>query len=542
MSFKIDRVGAPDWLSAESRNGILIRLVVLFVLGVAAWSRLLGYDSVPLWLDEAWRANLTVDAGWLRNLLDGSDEGAITSFTYALFVHGLSSIYDVEWVLRLSSLLPGVLSVLLVIPIVSIVTRSSLLGCFAGLSIALNPTMITYSKELKPYALELCVQLFLVLVALHYIECLRADRRSGLNHHALLFILGPLATLTAANSVFILPGWYVSIIYWEYKSLRRIPWLMLMSGILTAALLWASYKYIWSSASGDQSLHQYWSDGFYGGSQSYLGWLLYRVGTILHAAMETTVFAAAATVAGSIKGIVVAHVLVVGILAMVGIFATLSLKRPERFFLLVSPIISTYIANVVGIWPLGAFRINLFAYSYVVVLFFVGCGWIALWERSIRYAVIVGLLAYFGIVPFLDNSERFAALHPPDEDLPAALKALSDNLASSCGDKPLVLVNSSASHAFLYYTKYQATYSKLFAHRLLNCARFEGTIEAYIEPARYQKQLDERFADSTSIWFLYSHLSDSEKSVLIDAVSKFGKVENVSEQTGAGSFQVITAR
>src|SRR5262245_9923632 len=70
-----------------SLHRALVGASLTIVVAAALTPRLAGYDSYPLWLDEAWRANLMLDPHWYARLLDGSTFSSITSFTYAWLNH-----------------------------------------------------------------------------------------------------------------------------------------------------------------------------------------------------------------------------------------------------------------------------------------------------------------------------------------------------------------------------------------------------------------------------------------------------------------------
>jgi len=509
--------------------------LILIVLGIAAWPRLLGYNAVPLWLDEAWRANLIMDDGWLGRLFEGSTTSAVTSFVYAALVHGLGAVYDTEWVLRLSSLIPGIVAVLLFVPVVKHATGSAMLGYLAALAGATQPMLLSYSKELKPYPFELCLHLLLVLMALNYIAAFRQGSARS-RWTVGIAIAGPVATLSAANLVFLLPGWYLAIFYACYKSFRRIPIMLIVSAAVSVLLLLLQYKFLWSHAAKDAGLIEFWKDGFFSGNGSRTGWIVSRLSDTLSASFETSREPPAAMIRA------------LGVLALLGVIGSLSLRKLHIFLLIVSPVLALVAANALRVWPLGPFRVNAFLYGYLIVLVSVGCAVVieALRARyrMAAYLLSAGLVAVFLAywVPALPGVLRRAPeLHPADQDVPAALMSLSAALGPQCEQRSLVLVNAAASHAVAYYTKHSAKYSRLLATDLGRCAQVTPTIEAYPDPQRYEKALKNELAGRDSAWFLYSHLGESDIAVQKTVAREFGRIDSERSFAGAGIFRLTTA-
>jgi hypothetical protein len=522
--------------AAKFRAGASHAVLTLLLLGVAIWPRVLGYDSVPLWLDEAWRANLILGDGWFTRLFDGSTSSSVTSIAYAVLTHGLGALHDAEWMLRLSSLLPGVLAVLLFVPVVALATGSATLGYLAALVAASQPTFVAYSKELKPYSFELCVHLLLILLALTYIGRLSRGDRISAHWTTAVVLAGPVAAVSAPNLVFLLPGWYLSILYSSYRSLQRMHWPLILSAVAAAALLWLQYKYAWSHAAKDAALIEFWKGGFFEGG-SRVQWLLSRLGNTLRAALESS------------RGMPLGINGALGALAAAAIIGSLSLQRPEIFLLVASPIFAVIAASSVHLWPLGPFRINVFLYGYFILLVFIGCGFVlrladARVSRNaanLCYAGIAVLFLSYWIAGFPKLIRNSATLHPANQDVPSALMQLAQELGPACDRRSLVLVNAAGSHAVAYYTTHNDKFSKLLSGQLNKCAELMPVVEAYLAPQRYEELLRSQFSQRDSAWFLYSHLSDADVAVQKEIASKFGKIENEHIFPGAGIFKVSPA-
>jgi hypothetical protein len=234
---------------------------------------------------------------------------------------------------------------------------------------------------------------------------------------------------------------------------------------------------------------------------------------------------------------------IAAVFVIVGAFASLSPRRPEVFLLVVSPILAAVAANQLMLWPFGAVRANVFMYGYFILLFYVGVGFATQWTRLLRYPAAACLFAWFGVLSFPNDVQTFANVRrPTEEQLPRALAQLAGELGASCSKAQLVLINSAGSHAFEFYTRYHSEFRSAFADQLGQCGTFEYTMEAFSDPAKYQKVLAAHFANRDFIWFLYSHLDEKEVSLLMDIASRFGNIIDVHRLNGAGFFGALKTK
>jgi len=550
-------VGQPGWssrLSAAARRSIAPRpndwplavsLAVGALLAVAALLiRLPGFDTVPLWLDEAWRANLVLDPEWMKTLLGKSAMATITSPGYAFLNHTLGAVYASSGVLRLTSLLPGVAAAALAMPIVGRLTGSKLLGCGAALVLALNPTLIQYSNEFKPYALELCIHMILIYLALRAAQKIRAGEKLSRRFLWTVLCAGPIATLMSANIVFILPGYYSVLGLTQLLSTRRLPIAFAGSALVAIVLLGAQYVLLWSG-DGRDGLTSFWRDNFYSGDDR-ASWTLARLKEILTASFDTrpsvTMTGSDKPISGAMLGTLREGFFIASALcAVLGIVSALDWRRPERFLLVVLPIIGVLMANLISFWPLGAVRPNVFLYGYFVLLCFMGLGLAASFNRWLRIGAGAVVSLWFIVLSFPDDAAYFKLnTRPPVEDATSALHVLAKDLASNCAAPAPVYSTPAASHVVRYYTTFDTRVRHGVTGDIFDrCGRF-GTVpaEAYSNVPGFTEGVRERLAADPVIWVFWSHLVEAEVQQMIDAVSSFADVERTADYTGAGVLKM----
>lgn len=512
-------------------------------VALALVTRLPGFNSTPLWLDEAWRANLVLDPQWPAKLFESSGGSTITTFGYAALSSGLNSIAPSALLLRLTSLLPSILSVMLMMTIVWRMTCSRFLGIGAALAVALNLTFIWHAKEFKPYSLELFLHLSLVCVALRCVQRFRHGNPLGTATTIGMLVIPPIATLTMANVAFLLPGYYLVLAIEHFRSRKTLPWLLIVSGAVSLALLTLQYMYLWSGE-GREGLAEFWSADFYRGAGTGIVWILRRLHEILVASFTThpeqligrILSADLLQVVGWIAGIVLT------VPAILGVAAACNIRRPERFLLILLPILGVVIANKLMLWPLAATRPNLFLYGYFIVLVFVGLGFVSV-LKPIRYAVAGVALAWLGLVSFPDDTAYFASNGPPHEEVTKALSVLGEELSGECHKPQQVLSTPAAFHGVRYYTLHDAPMRASEAGMAFKrCAEF-GNLgrEAYVDARGFGDELRKRLNESSPIWIVWTHLNANEAKAMLDAVRPFAIVDEMHEFSDAGIFRVNLA-
>jgi hypothetical protein len=515
------------------------------VISFALATRLLGFNTNPLWLDEAWRANLVLDPNWPATLLSRTSMSTITSPIYALFNHLIGSIHASSGALRLTSFVPGVAAVALMIPVVARLTGSILLGVAAALGLALNPTLIQYSNEFKPYALELFMHLGLVYLALRASQTICA----GISLNPILFwmvlCVAPLATLVATNSVFILPGYYALLGVSVLKTERRLPWGFMASAAVAILLLAVQYVLLWSG-DGRASLMSYWQPNFYDGVGNHFGWIGARLQEMLDAGVQTHPSKASAGFRYLARpfapdGVRSFFAPGVTLLAISGLAACADWRKPERFLLVALPIVGVAAANFISIWPLGAVRPNVFSYGYFVLLVVLGIVFATQAEKALRVGVAAALISGLLILSFPDDTAFFRDdTKPPTQEIPMVLGVLSTKLPRDCAAKTSVYVTPLASHAVTYYTMFDQPARASKAGRVLKkCAVFSALpADAYSNPGRFAEGVGEVLATAPSIWLVWSHLSDAEVAKMAEAIVPIASFEHDADFAGAGLVRI----
>jgi hypothetical protein len=549
---EVEHAEKPPWrrlaesIIARSRtlsqaDGGPVAVALIVSVGAALATRLPGYDSGPLWLDESWRANIVLNSNWPSILLEKSPMASITSIGYAALNGALNAFFPSSWLLRLTSLLPSIASVALFMLVVTRLTGSRMLGCGAALAAALNLTFIYHAREFKPYALELFVHLSLIYLALYCTQRLREGRSIGKVATILMLLAPPLASLTAANSVFILPGYFLLLGIENFRTRKQAPWPLVVSGSVCFALLVLQYIFLWAGE-GHSGLTSYWSANFYPGGGTGLVWRARQFGEMIKASLDTHVSSTAAAVIpeAALAGLKQVFGLATLLSAALGVASTFTWRRPERFLLVLLPLIGVALANWLGIWPLGAVRPNLFAYGYLIILVFLGLNFVSV-RKPVRPILAGVMLAWFGGLSIPNDTHYFMTnSQPQKEEITRALTALSAKLQTRCEEPEQVYVTPAAMHSVRYYTTFDGPMRTSEAGKTLGkCATIAALgREAYSDAEGFGAEMRGHLDESSPVWILWSHLNEAEAQKMLDAVAPFATVDEASSFADAGVFRV----
>jgi len=133
------------------REPLPYRATVLAILVAGAGLRLIGVGSMNLWVDEAAIANI-VGRGGMAEFLSYPGTNRPLGFLY--LQHGLLSLHNSEWSVRLLAWLPSLASLPLFVLASRLLLRSRAMQIAALVLFAANPWLVVYAKEFKAYSLE----------------------------------------------------------------------------------------------------------------------------------------------------------------------------------------------------------------------------------------------------------------------------------------------------------------------------------------------------------------------------------------------------
>lgn len=250
----------------------LNRLLLLLAVSYGAYMRWIFIDQ-PLWLDESWRA-IMISSGpftFEKNVYAG-----ITPVGYFYLEQIFIKLFsNTEMVLRLPSFLSG----MLLIPLFWLAGKklepNTLLPSLFALLIALNPTLIQYSKELKPYIIECLVHGIIIYLAIRTWKENNHQTLTWINFAALVGLFFAVNTVIAWGAVIVCTGLTMLTGGVEGRVKKQVAVIFLT----TLATIAALYALQWRFPNQDGGLMLYWKDNFYvqnGNLAGYIAWVSHK--------------------------------------------------------------------------------------------------------------------------------------------------------------------------------------------------------------------------------------------------------------------------
>lgn len=256
----------PSGLPALLRSGWVTWLPLLLIALGAEMRVRQWWGARSLWLDEALIARSLVSrdyAGLVAEPLQGDQAGPVLWLWSTRL--SLDLLGEGERALRVVSLLAGVVSLVLAWRLARHLLPPVLVPVAVAL-VVLSPSLVYFSNEVKPYALDVAVVLGLLLLALRA----RTDVR-------LLAAAGVVAVWASYAAVFALAGLSLALVL---AALRREG---LAAAVRTAAWLSAwlvslavSYALVLHRLRESEILSTFWADTFPDGAADLPTWLLRR--------------------------------------------------------------------------------------------------------------------------------------------------------------------------------------------------------------------------------------------------------------------------
>ncbi|MEP7292979.1 MAG: glycosyltransferase family 39 protein [Chloroflexota bacterium] len=434
----------------------------LFVVGiltlVAAALRIYHLSFKSLWLDEAQLYSITT--GSLFEVLAKNGVRNSAPFLFPVLVSFVSHFRDSENALRLISCAAGIAAVP---AMYMLATRfvSKYAACFAALLAALSTAQITYSQQVREYALTF---LFAVLILIGFSSFLARPNWRNTLTLALLLVLGILTQygitlLTAAlNLVFLL---YLL----KFRNRHALfKWVVVQSFALVAVSLVVVV-----------SLRTQWvPQGF--AAESYLQsayWDRTLPGFYTLAVTHTAdIFNFA------FEGALALFLCVLGVL-------TVLVERRKRLFLalFVTMFGITFAASLVRFYPYQGARHTIFLTPVVYLAIAFG------FDTFVKNRQRLAAVALVAVLVFTQLPSVFAYLNNPGGE---NIRPLVDTLRESLQPGDRIYVYYYSTPAFSYYWRKQDTPSIT-------------SVISQTDPQAYYAQVDELTAQPGRIWMLFSH-------------------------------------
>lgn len=462
------------------------KIAVTIITGIAAALRLFHLGFKSLWLDEAalyWIAN-----GDLKHILVQNTASSGPPL-FALLLHSVMSISASEQALRAIPCLAGIVS----IPLMYLLTKqfiSNRMAYFAALLVAVAPSQINYSQQVREYSLAFLFAIGILLAFYLFLQkpSWRRSLLLGLVMFVSIFTQYGLALLILSiNVVFI-----IEVL--RFKPLKRTIGLWALAQVIGLFAMFAVYHL--------SLKHQFDPGGF----AAYLMPEAYwdgSLGNLLRLSVFNTVDIFDFAFPGQL----------LILLCMLGLIAVVRSNRKWIVILLfVMPFVITFSISLYRMYPYMGGRRTIFLTPMIYVFAALGMDFIKNIPKSRPLIVSLAvLLLGYGL-------EHTAMYHKSvgTENIRPIVKAVS-SLAS---EDDIIYVYYGADEAFRYYFQKDT-------HPWIKGVVSRGN------PDEYNRQLKAFLAMERKVWLVFSHNWAHEMEQILQYLSCYCTVELVKEETGA---------
>ena len=499
-----EKPSRPDINSDETSKTTIRLFIALCVLGCGL--RIFHYViNRSLWLDEAMLALNIANRGFVSLLkpLD-FDQGAPILFLW--LQKAVVTVLTVkDYTLRLIPLIAGVASIFLMRRVCRclVPVRSSVVAIAL---IALSPTLIYYSSEVKQYSSDVAIGLSLLLLGT---KCLR-DNPSQ-RSFVWLGIGGAIAIWFSHPSLFIFAGILLTlgvraILRRDMRVLALTAATGLVYGISFGLDYWISLRQL----AANSYLKSYWSESLAPTSVFDAKWYLNVIGGMFNDP-------------GVLPAILPLNIL----LFVFGIVTAIKRNRWFTMFL-IAPIVFCLAAAVLGKYPFSG-RLLLFLLPFLFLLLAFGVEGISDWcearsKTRVSRFVFLGLAMYL-LMGFTTTDVRNVIQPPLKEHIKPVLSYLKEKRQPS--DPIYVYYGAKPAGAF-----YGPDYG-------LDPASYTVGKSARDEPAEYLKEIT-MFRGNPRFWIIFSHNCEwcvlNEKEFILYHLQRIGRELDSYSASGASVY------
>ena len=220
-----------------------ILIAAVFIMGI--YVRLSGYFETSFSHDESWR---------VMDMISGTyaSDAAPNPVGYMWLGNLLAGFYNTEWLLRLTSLIPAILSIWLFFLVAAKLFKESLIQLIALFFFTFNTHTITFAKILKPYSLDI----FFSLLLLNLTLSVKNRKKNAL---PTLMLVTAVSSMFSMNVIFLYPGIFLFLFYEFFlreKNKKKGAAVTLIALLIIISIFF-QYRLFWSK-SDKKSLDYYW--------------------------------------------------------------------------------------------------------------------------------------------------------------------------------------------------------------------------------------------------------------------------------------------
>lgn len=500
-------------------------IFLTIITGVIFRSQGFFDGNISLWLDEASWAFRFSDLPLLKN-------AAKRPIGFIVATKFLTTIANNEITLRLIPYSASILSIPLMYFIAREIFKSKLIVFLAVFIVAFNPILINFAKEFKPYSFELFLHMLLLYLSLRYIKFKTVPLFCS------LLCISAATLFFSYNIVFLYPSLFLLALLETYKEQKyqRFFFLLLSALLLLGILLYAYYYLLWPFQ-GVPAAKLYWGkkyDVFFLSSSflDHVQWIFKKYLSLVESSGTAFIFWDL-----NFNGYILIKAALWAFHCM-GLTMFIVRRKGEYLLLFVLPIIIILVCNIMGLWPFGAFRVNVFMFCYFIIISLYGMDTaISMDNKYSKLAITSLILTIFIVLQFPFGMSRYTSKSPivsvpgywaPNSRIRYALDTISNyelskNAETKQNDECILLADWFSFDPVRYYLRKHSSLSKKYEHLYANRKfrlKYIGGPDVIIKNIN-RITANPRFADKR-VWIVISNYHSMSKVNLF-----FSKKKNI---------------
>lgn len=473
----------PDQAATRAGSRLYVAAIVaLIAAGIAVRCVGVLVEPLDLWADEAWWAQL-LESRDLTKL-------GFRPVGYMWISRHLLHLGDPAVTLRLISLAAGVGALYCILRSAELLFSTRIAVIFVVLVAAFHPNLIAFAKEFKPFSLEVFIFSGLTWGSL---AALRNGRTTAGFRGAVAAALP-----FCYPVVFLYPALALAFFGERLADLRRLGWPRLLAGALIAGLvllLLHIHASEWLDAARQR---RFWGDkyGLFPMDTDLLGgldWYGEKTWTLLQRP-------------GALDAMPPYASHLFALAAVGGAVSLWVARRLHELALLVVPLLAVAVANLLGYWPYGAFRANIFLLPGTLLLIGLAVDWLAVrrYPRLLAFAAVAGVLAAILAVDPASYRTKRMAHWAPSPQLTEVLDDIDRRRAGDPGaDANVILADWHSWRPISFYLRQYPELrdsSRLVRGPLADAMRLEAMVMTEVGRAARERR-------TTRLWIVVTRLN-----------------------------------
>lgn len=511
-----EALGVHEQGQRHSRlSQIFYSIILVMILTIGCYLRFKCFfnTSISLWADEANVVIWFLKHGLFYTIFEEIPNRPIGYMFLSFF---LTKTYNIDWMIKLPSLVPSVLSLGVVYLLSRRMFQSRLMQLVAVFMASINPQLIFFGNEFKPYALEFFFHLLTLYATVKYIqEGSRASLGLALSS-CFLSLFFTLNIMSALASVMLV----LSMISLREKKYNHL-FVILLSSLLFLAYLALIAGFLWSHIeAGTMETASYYGNKygtFYVGDYllGHLWWYVQKTGGLIYKSLESTTFLFQPIHWVSILTLTYSLLYIMGLV--------LYAKRGEYEYLalFLLPVLVAVLFNFLNLMPYGPDRVNLYLFAYFPMLVFLPIdSAYAIRRKALKILLPAAVVVFFLVLPFPYQPGSFKyKLHWSTQTFTKqAIRYIHENDKKETSQA--ICLSAPAIRAFNYYARFARGYSEKYGRDLF---RDFQIYEMWAQEAQEVSKFIKEILASNRVVYVYlaNPSTKEDERRIVDSLSRY---------------------